>query len=80
MLQLSPNPAVDQTLVWAEKPLHIGQTIRITDLYGRVVRDIPVTGPQVWLQRNGLPTGMYLLGLMEKGKKIAGGKVVWVNP
>jgi uncharacterized repeat protein (TIGR01451 family) len=78
VLQISPNPAIDQVT------LTIGGTDNIqdgcaelTDLTGRHTTRIHFSGNQINLERGQLPAGIYMLRITSEGKSIGYAKLIF---
>ena len=74
---ISPNP-FSETARLEVKGLGTAQPVhlRIMDVHGRVVHDETAAGPVLILKKEGLPTGMYLFRLDQKGVLIGSGKLM----
>ncbi len=74
---VSPNPFSASTLLEVKglassQPIHL----QVIDLQGNVVRDETAPGPVLRLKKEGLPTGIYLFKLDQKGVLIGSGKLI----
>jgi uncharacterized repeat protein (TIGR01451 family) len=74
---VSPNP-FSETARLEVKGLSTAQPVhlQIMDVHGRVVHDETAAGPVLILKKEGLPTGMYLFRLDQKGVLIGSGKLM----
>jgi len=77
LLQIWPNPASQFTTVWTDKPFAPGQRLVLRNALGQVLRDVPVQGNKMELQRAGLPAGLYFLELRDARGVLGLGKMVW---
>lgn len=73
-----PNPFTESVSVsWNANNPEQPTRLMLCDISGRIVRDIPVTGQQVLIQREGLQNGLYFFRLeTASGKNYAVGKVI----
>jgi hypothetical protein len=74
MVKVYPNPANDYVVFELKKPLPSG-TITITDLMGRTVDSMQITGEKTVWQPAGIPSGVYLYRI-KGASAIASGKLV----
>lgn len=74
-LRVFPNPAQDRCYL----PLEGGTPVQVTvtDLFGRPLRQFSGQAPGLWLQRDGLPEGAYLVHARFADGRVQAGKVVW---
>lgn len=70
-----PNPA--STSLRLKWPGHSGQVYRLYDVSGRLLREWPWARQEQQFQRNGIPTGTYVVRLEEKGRVVASLRVVF---
>jgi len=65
-----PNPFRESSVLTLDDGLRFPCTIRITDLTGKVTREIKnVTEKRVLLQRNDMPAGTYILQVADKNQQ-----------
>ncbi len=69
-----PNPAQDNVVFEFKKPFPSG-TISISDIAGRLIVSLPITGEKTVWQPGGIPSGVYLYRI-EGASAIASGKLV----
>jgi len=75
--QLYPNPFSDNaTLKLNVQNGFIGASMSITDAVGRIVKQIPINGPETTVLRDGMQPGLYFYNVQNNGLKIATGKLV----
>lgn len=77
-LNTYPNPAREKILV--ELPANLAGTnsLLIYNMQGQIVESVKnITKDQVYIQRNGLPGGVYFLQLHNKAKAIGSGKFIF---
>lgn len=79
-LRIYPNPAKEYVVFEYvyNSPSRNSQTITITDIYGRAVAEIPVTGVKTVWDVGGLAPGVYLYQI-KNGKLSATGKLMKVR-
>jgi uncharacterized repeat protein (TIGR01451 family) len=77
VLQIWPNPASDQTTIFVKQQNFVGKTLVMRDVTGRLVAQMPVNQANMVIKRNGLPSGVYFVEMMEWNKVLAVGKVIW---
>ncbi|MCC6459837.1 MAG: carboxypeptidase regulatory-like domain-containing protein [Saprospiraceae bacterium] len=78
---ITPNPASDMALLEWELPGSATGplVLRVTDVFGRLLRQEPLSGRQHRLQRGDLPAGICLVQVQDaRGLARAVGKVVWL--
>lgn len=77
LLRVFPNPAGDRCFL----PIEGGTPVEVTltDLFGRPLRRLNGQAPGLWLQRDGLPEGAYLLYARDANGRERVGKVIWQN-
>lgn len=73
LLYVFPNPATDYLYL----PLETEARVRLHDPLGRLIREYTAQAPGLYLQRDGLPDGLYLLEVRFPSGEVRGGKVVW---
>ncbi|MDD3744211.1 MAG: T9SS type A sorting domain-containing protein, partial [Lentimicrobiaceae bacterium] len=73
-VKVYPNPAAEYVVFELQKPVQ-SATITITDITGRQVATIPLTGEKTSWQTAGLPSGVYLYRI-EGNNAVASGKLV----
>jgi uncharacterized repeat protein (TIGR01451 family) len=74
---VSPNPFGETTRLEvmglaSSQPIHL----QVFDLQGKIVHEETAPGPMLILKKEGLPTGMYLFKLDQKGVPVGSGKLV----
>lgn len=72
-LYVFPNPATDRLYL----PLETEARVWLRDPLGRLVREYTAQTPGLYLQRDGLPDGLYLLEVRFPNGELRSGKVVW---
>jgi uncharacterized repeat protein (TIGR01451 family) len=77
VLQIWPNPASEQTIVSIKQQNFAGKTLLMRDIMGRIVSQTPVNQSNTLIKRNGLPSGVYFVEILECNKVVAIGKVIW---
>lgn len=77
MVKVYPNPANDYVVFELKKPLPSG-TITITDLMGRTVDSMQITGEKTVWQPAGIPSGVYLYRI-KGATSVASGKLLIMN-
>jgi photosystem II stability/assembly factor-like uncharacterized protein len=78
---VEPNPFSEETVLKINPEIKIDDiTIRIIDMYGRVVRSISVAseenGGRIKIKREGLAQGIYFYSIFMKEEIIYGGKLI----
>jgi hypothetical protein len=72
-----PNPAASSFMLLLTGMPDLTHTIfMITDVAGKVVRQIPVTGEQTSVQCDRMPAGLYFYTVYNNGTRVANGKLV----
>ncbi len=61
---IAPNPMCSQSTFYFKHDV-TGSTIILSDLTGKLIREIQIKGNSFVLERNGLPSGFYLTQLIE---------------
>jgi hypothetical protein len=75
-ISFAPNPASGRVEVrLPAEPAQAG-LLRLLDIGGRLLRQTPTMGPQIWLELNGLPGGVYLVSWMSREQLLVGKLVV----
>ena len=74
-LSVFPNPA--GRVAFVEVPSAGNVQLRLMDALGKVVLEKTATGPQIALERAGLPEGIYFLETRTKGRLSGWGKIIW---
>jgi hypothetical protein len=75
--QLYPNPFTDKAILKINTAGGLyNASLIITDALGRVVKQVPVTGDETTLQRNGMSAGLYFYTVTNNSVKIASGKLI----
>ncbi len=77
MLGISPNPALEYTLVTLPFVPKAGAVLLLRNALGQLVLESPVSTSAVRISRGDFPAGLYWLEYREKGKLVGTGKVVW---
>lgn len=75
--RIYPNPAGNYVVFELKKPILSG-TITISDITGRQVASMPITGKKTIWQTGGVPSGVYLYRIGE-ATAVASGKLVILN-
>ncbi len=74
-VKVYPNPGAEYVVFELEKPLHTGKII-ITDITGRLVVTLPVTGEKTILQTGGLKPGVYFYKIEDIGDTTTGKLII----
>lgn len=61
-----PNPVRTGESVWIQFQRPLKGMLQVTDLYGRIVMSVPVSGSSVELGTDALSSGIYFVGVFEK--------------
>ena len=72
-LYVFPNPATDRLYL----PLETEARVWLRDPLGRLVREYNAQPPGLFLYRDGLAEGLYLLEVRFPNGEVRGGKVIW---
>lgn len=71
-----PNPFSTQTVLKIDRQLN-NATVIVDNIFGETVKQIDnVTGQQITFQRDNLPSGLYLVRIMQNSKVISTNKIV----
>ncbi|MEQ1743916.1 MAG: HYR domain-containing protein [Saprospiraceae bacterium] len=73
LLYVFPNPATDRLYL----PLETDARVRLYDPLGHLVREYAAEVPGLYLQRDGLANGLYLLEVFFPNGEVRSGKVLW---
>lgn len=76
-VKVYPNPAAESVVFELQKPTH-SATITVTDITGRQVATIPLTGEKTIWHTAGLPSGVYLYRI-EGAITLTSGRLVILN-
>lgn len=76
-LEVSPNPATDQTVVYFKDIEAKNGRLEVLDIQGRVVARQNFTGHQAVLKIGEMTPGLYLIRAYEGDRWLGNGKVVW---
>lgn len=79
-LQIEPNPAVNLVKITAPF-LDKNQTfaLRVHNVFGKIVHEGKVAGVEFFIQKNGLPNGLYFIELIDNQQIIAVGRLIFVD-
>ncbi len=79
MVTVSPNPFISETILKRAQPFS-NATLNIANYMGQTVRrQTNVSGNEILIPRENIPSGFYIITLEEAGKEIARKKVVVVE-
>ncbi|HEY3386148.1 MAG TPA: T9SS type A sorting domain-containing protein [Saprospiraceae bacterium] len=74
-LQVFPNPVVDDMII--KIPGHVAATSLILySITGEVIRQLPLTDHEISMSRDGLPGGMYFVGIESHGRIVGIRKII----
>ncbi len=73
--QIYPNPAKDYVIIETDAK-DIGSAIHITDITGRIVKMLWITGSKLQVNTNGLAGGVYFVSLIDNTRRTATRKLV----
>jgi uncharacterized repeat protein (TIGR01451 family) len=76
-LSVAPNPAGDWTRVSMPGHFFKNGSIRLSDVYGRMLVQQKFQGDGVVLRRNGLPSGVYNLEVFDGKVWVGAGRICW---
>lgn len=76
-LVVFPNPATGAATIVLKQEIPGKVSLLLTDVSGKMVLQKSVSGGQIELQRPELPPGMYIARLVQNGRVVAIGKIVW---
>jgi hypothetical protein len=74
-IRIYPNPVYDEATIFLPESTP-ATSLQLYSITGNVVRQIPVTHPEITFSREGLPGGMYFLGLVHNGHVTGMTKIV----
>lgn len=76
-LGISPNPALEHTLVTLPFVPKAGAVLLLRNALGQLVLESPVSTSAVRISRGDFPAGLYWLEYRTQGSLVALGKVIW---
>ena len=76
-LSVAPNPAGDWTRVSMPGHFFKNGSIRLSDVFGRMLVQQKFQGDSVVLRRNGLPSGVYNLEVFDGKVWVGAGRICW---
>ena len=76
-LSVSPNPAGEWTRISMPGHIFKNGNVRLSDVYGRLVRQQKFQGESVVLRRNNLPAGIYAAEVFECDKRVGFIRIIW---
>ena len=78
-INIYPNPFSEETVLQSETAFK-NATLLVYNLQGQIVKELAnVSGQSIVFHRENLPSGMYLLRLVENNKVLLAGKVIIVD-
>lgn len=73
---LYPNPMIASTTLKFANPAHEAHTLRISDINGKLVKEIrDIAAEEILIDRGSLPTGTYTYSLYNGSSKVLSGKL-----
>jgi uncharacterized repeat protein (TIGR01451 family) len=76
-ISVSPNPAGDWTRISLPGHIFKNGSVRLSDVYGRLVRQQKFQGESLVLQRTNLPSGIYVAEVFEHDKRVGFIRINW---
>jgi len=71
-----PNPFVERTQLYLGDEFHSISSWELIDIMGKTVRTGFITGKMITIERNGLPTGIYVLRLIQNDSVVESVKLI----